>query len=387
MTGEQFSTVSQTQSLPGVGDLLKRTWQVYISRLGTFLGILIIPAVVALFFLLLSVALAFLKPIFIIFLVIAVIVVVVLNWWSSAAFLYAIKEREQRIGIKESFAKGWPKILSLFWVSLLVGLAGLGGLFLLVVPAIIFTIWFGFAPYVLVSEDLKGLNALFRSRQLVSGYWWGVFARLLILGAIMIVLLVGLHLFSLVLPVFGPIVRFGRLLFQNFVLIPIFTIYSFLLYEDLRKIKSEITFEPPPEGTRVKFVLVCLLGLLLLLLPAIIIISLRGAIEKAKEAQTFAAAAEIRSVAEQIYMEEGTYINVRCDHPQLAPLCKQIANISKEEPKIFSSPEAFCGYFRLPSGKFVCFDSQGAFEKDLTINPGQKGYCDGITFVCPKRSF
>ena len=38
----------QILTLPGIGDLLKRSWQIYKSRFWIFLGIMIIPAVISL---------------------------------------------------------------------------------------------------------------------------------------------------------------------------------------------------------------------------------------------------------------------------------------------------------------------------------------------------
>ena len=37
--------------------------------------------------------------------------------WSQVALLYAIKDREENIGIKESYHRGWGKITSYFWIS------------------------------------------------------------------------------------------------------------------------------------------------------------------------------------------------------------------------------------------------------------------------------
>lgn len=50
-----------------------------------------------------------------------------------------------------------------------------GGFLLFIIPGIIFIIWFLSGQYVLVSEDLRGFNALLRSKQLIQGNWWRIF--------------------------------------------------------------------------------------------------------------------------------------------------------------------------------------------------------------------
>src|SRR3989339_248756 len=103
------------------------------------------------------------------------VVLIIAGLWSQIALLCAIKEREQDIGIKEAFRMGWHKIISYYWVSILSTFMVLGAFLLFFVPGIILAIWFSLALYILIAEDKKGMNAFFRSKQLVSGKWWTVF--------------------------------------------------------------------------------------------------------------------------------------------------------------------------------------------------------------------
>lgn len=235
-----LSTPSHPQivSLRGVGELLKETFQIYKSRIGVFLGITVIPFLVFLFFLFLFLLLLplfivlykflgiILLPIALLVIIILGIVVFVINLWAPLALLYAIKERDQKIGIKESFTKAWHKILSYWWISILVGLITIAGFILLIIPGIIFSIWFSLVAYVLVSEGLKGRKALSRSKQLVKGYWFKVFWRLLVLNMIifLIAYIVGL-------------IPFLRNIIYLFIA-PFSVIFSFLIYENLRQLKG-----------------------------------------------------------------------------------------------------------------------------------------------------
>ena len=113
---------------------------------------------------------------------IGVLFAIIIGLWSRVALFSAVKN--QTFSIKQSLADAWPKIASFFWISLLTGLAILGGFILFVIPGIIFSIWFGFSVYVFIFEDVKGTSALRRSKELVKGYWWPVFGRFLVFTVI-----------------------------------------------------------------------------------------------------------------------------------------------------------------------------------------------------------
>jgi len=141
--------------------------------------------------------------------------------WSRVASFFSIKEQE--LDFKSSLAVSWPKMWQFFWVSLLVGLAVLGGFILFVIPGVIFSVWFCLAMFVFVAEGLEGTSALKRSKQLVQGYWWPVFGRLALLG-ILIMLISSIKFF-------GPIINV-------FFMAPFGIAFEYYLYEDLRRVKG-----------------------------------------------------------------------------------------------------------------------------------------------------
>ncbi|PJA84173.1 MAG: hypothetical protein CO145_01995 [Candidatus Nealsonbacteria bacterium CG_4_9_14_3_um_filter_37_13] len=186
--------------------------------------------------------------------------VMVTSLWSSVSLLYAIKEREEKIGIVESFRKGWHKIISFVWISILAGFITLGGFLLFIIPGIIFAIWFAFPIYVLVSEDLRGMNALFRSKQLVSGKWGSVALRLFTIGVIALVIY-SVIFFPLSFFVGKKAADIGDSIISLF-LTPFSVTFTFLIYEDLKKFKGEVSFEPPKRGTKIKFILIGIIGMI-----------------------------------------------------------------------------------------------------------------------------
>jgi hypothetical protein len=54
----------------------------------------------------------------------------------------------------------------------------LGGTLLLIIPGIIFAVWYSFTSYAVIFEVLKGLNAMRASKSLVVGRWWPILWRL-----------------------------------------------------------------------------------------------------------------------------------------------------------------------------------------------------------------
>lgn len=121
------------------------------------------------------------------------------------------------------------KVLGFLWLGILFGIILTGAYFLFLIPGIIFTIWFFFAVFILIAEDVRGMNALLKSKEYVRGQWWGVFGRLFLVWFLSL-------LVSLI-----PMI--GQILFL-FVMAPFAAIYSVLLYEELKASKPAMTFSP-----------------------------------------------------------------------------------------------------------------------------------------------
>lgn len=63
---------------------------------------------------------------------------------------------------------GWR----LLGAALLIGLTVIGGLILLIVPGLIFAVWFSLTAYAIVDEDLGVIDGMKRSRNLVRNRFW-----------------------------------------------------------------------------------------------------------------------------------------------------------------------------------------------------------------------
>ncbi len=180
-----------------------------------------------------------------------VLVTILLQYWSSVALIIAVRDSEEQIGMMESFRRAWKKLFGYGWIGLLVGVVIMAGLMLLIIPGLIFAMWYGFAPYVYLTEDKKGWSAAKQSREYIRGKVWLVIGRysfiilISIVASIVLSIVIGIvdTLFSSLSGMFisanaGSIVSSIANLLSNFantaVVTPIVTIYSFLLFLHLK---------------------------------------------------------------------------------------------------------------------------------------------------------
>lgn len=137
---------------------------------------------------------------------------------------------------------------SFVWVSLLQMLTIAGGLLLLIVPGLIFLVWFGFAPQALLLDGKKGLNALSASRDLAKGrFWTAALYQLggpIICAAVYLSVLVAIFFLLSYLThtpadvVFGDNPPLWVNMFEtvgNIFLLPMLSIYGVLAYGEMKK--------------------------------------------------------------------------------------------------------------------------------------------------------
>lgn len=131
-------------------------------------------------------------------------------------------------------------------VSILSVLAIVFGLILLVIPGVLFAVWWSFLAQVIVLERL-GFGSFGRSRQLVSGYWWrtfGIRVVLYLLVAILTSVATGVGA-----AIFAALGEPGRLLgtalgqVANIIVLPFKIGVLTLLYFDLRIRKEGFDLE------------------------------------------------------------------------------------------------------------------------------------------------
>jgi len=143
-------------------------------------------------------------------------------------------------GVEQSYRFGFHRLGSVLVVSVLVGLATIGGLILLVIPGIYIGVRLAVSIEALVVEGRRGTQAMRRSWELVGGHWWHAFGTLLVTG-----LLTGLVNILITAP-FGAtswVAQAVLAAIATTITLPYGALVGVLLYLDLRARKETLTVE------------------------------------------------------------------------------------------------------------------------------------------------
>jgi len=125
------------------------------------------------------------------------------------------------------------------------------------------------------------------------------------------------------------------------------------------------------------------------LLASIVLVSLGGARNKARDARIIAEMSQIRAAAEMIYSSDGDYDNVDCAKADMKPLCDDIKIQTGGTAPTVGKPATpalkYCAYVKLLALKdtvanYYCVDSTGV-AKETTTNPSTT--CPGTLYLCP----
>ena len=124
------------------------------------------------------------------------------------------------------------------------------------------------------------------------------------------------------------------------------------------------------------------------ILASIVLVSLGGARDKAKDARAIAAFSQMRTQAEIVNSTDGNYTNVVCSggDATVTILCNDInAQLGANAAQIQKSTTAYCAYAPLltkkaGSSQYYCVDSTGKALETVT-NPNTT--CTGSAYVCP----
>lgn len=123
------------------------------------------------------------------------------------------------LSVKITLKEAWKKLWRFFLVSLAFGLILTGGFVLLVVPGIIFAVWFSFSLFVVVLHNTGIRESLVRSKQLVRGKFWPVFGRDIIF---LLVFVLSQVVFNNI-PFIGPLFI---VFMEPFFLLPLYLLYK-----------------------------------------------------------------------------------------------------------------------------------------------------------------
>jgi hypothetical protein len=143
-------------------------------------------------------------------------------------------------GVEQSYRFGFHRFWSVLLVSVLVGLAIIGGLIVFIIPGIYIGVRLAVSIETLVVEGRRGTQAMGRSWELVGGHWWHAFGTLVVAG-----LLTGVVNAVITAPFgnTGWFVQAVAAAVATVVTLPYGVLVGVLLYLDLRARKENLTLE------------------------------------------------------------------------------------------------------------------------------------------------
>ena len=231
--------------LPSIGELFSQSWTLYKSSWKLLVWLILLPilvtiAVVVIIGIIIATILAVSNgqitpdriPLLIPPALVAVIILVIINSMGQIALIKAISMGGQA-RVKELVSMSWALMGRYILLSLLSGLVMLLGLILLIIPGIIFMVWYMFSTYILVTENVGGVAALKKSKSYVKGKFWGVLGRVGILTLVVLVIswLASLSDNQAITIIFQ--------LLSTFIIAPLASIYTFKLYQGAKASTSQ----------------------------------------------------------------------------------------------------------------------------------------------------
>jgi len=216
------------KKLPDIGDLFKESWQLFQRRFAVLIGLYLLTMVAFMLPVGISIGIAILAGMamgggaVVLAGLFGLLVGLYLGFRCFAAFLHAVIDEQLAFGA--ALEKGKELVFPLGWIGFLTSFIIGGGFILLIIPGIIFMVWFFFAQFILVKEEAHGMSALLKSREYVRGEWFNVALRLLLVWAASVLLGI--------IPLAGPILAVA--------FFPFVMIFHYLLYRDLREMKGDV---------------------------------------------------------------------------------------------------------------------------------------------------
>lgn len=169
----------------------------------------------------------------------------------TATFILAIpyfdQQKQPPVNISK---KAWDLMAPFILSSLLVGIITIIGI-PLILPAIIFSVWFVFAPIIVLLEDQRIIESLKTSKRLVNGMFWSIFWRHIgggfffflmytfLLAAILSPQLTAIEQISQITEIKPSLLQEITMRLVDFMLLPISITYTTILYLRLKEVKAE----------------------------------------------------------------------------------------------------------------------------------------------------
>lgn len=396
---------NEKPKLISVGELFAQTWKMYTTNfkklaptiLFALIGYIPLVFIIALFGLdfgggpidaAVKIVLGFLGILSIVF---------AIYWYTSSVIGVFSLLKDSNKKIKEAFSFGRTFFWRYFAVGILSGVLIMLWSFLFIIPGIIFGIFYSFAVYALLFEDFRGMTALKRSKELVSGYWWPVFWRNLVLIIVVFILTLIINLIftlpllfiakeGLTYPVLAGISSVVRIAFSMFFIALVSIIYSYIIYQNLVKIKPESKVDRTKSGNGCLIVAIVILVIFIPFMATLTIVALNNARMKARDAVRIADTKLIKTALELYMNDNGSCPSKLADLEQryllgrtyVDPVSKAdyeyVLNGEQNCQVCFNLEEPWDGY---PAGK-SCLQAQVDLSGNGSVNNTSASSTDNV---------
>ena len=218
--------------LLSVSDWFKKSWSIYLANFKVLSLLVLLPTLA----MVLGQTLSGAGQSFLAFVVNVLSFVGI--FWASLAMVEVIRaEGESKPDVDLAFRLAWKNLWPYLWVIVL-SIFIIGGSFiLLVIPGVIFTIWFLFTIFTFVIDGKKGIGAFESSRAYVHGHFWGVLGRYAFLMILIVIALMTIS--ALAAWTIGATGAQLIDILAGVIVAPLITCFNFALYLNLKQIKGE----------------------------------------------------------------------------------------------------------------------------------------------------
>lgn len=120
-----------------------------------------------------------------------------LGIWLYSSLFYNLLKRKEKMSVGQSLAGGGRYFLRYFLFMIVTGFFLFCLFLLLIVPGIIFLVFWIFSSYILIEEDKGIIGSLRESQRIVQGRWWRTFGFL----ALFVLISMGIYI-AFFVPVF-----------------------------------------------------------------------------------------------------------------------------------------------------------------------------------------
>ncbi|MDB4939738.1 MAG: hypothetical protein JWO40_163 [Candidatus Doudnabacteria bacterium] len=220
-------------SLRGLGSLLAGSLNIYKNKLALFLSLSLISLVPYTLASLLYTLNGFIY-------LAGAVIAVAFFFIGQGGIYFAAKNYQSKISIGQALNFGLKKSPYYLWTMILSGLLSSLGFVLFIIPGLILSTWFAFAPAILVDEDIRGTRAILKSKYYVQNFGMAIFGRIFCVGFLIGILsfLEGL----LTKGLSGQLVSILDTVLAVLTL-PLFAIFTYELYTDVKARKNSALFQ------------------------------------------------------------------------------------------------------------------------------------------------